>query len=70
MRPSHRAVRLRFDEELAARATTRLYNWTIAPLVIVFFLLWLATDLLNVMPFAGLAESIGAIAGLAATSLI
>jgi hypothetical protein len=31
-------------EELAARAAPRLYNWTLGPLVIAFFLLWLATD--------------------------
>jgi len=31
-------------EELAARRVTRLYSWTISPLVIVFFLLWLASD--------------------------
>ena len=31
-------------EQLAARAATRLYNMTLGPLVIAFFLLWLVTD--------------------------
>jgi hypothetical protein len=31
-------------EELAARAAVRLYNWTLGPVVIAFFLLWLAAD--------------------------
>jgi hypothetical protein len=30
--------------QLATRAATRLYNMTLGPLVIAFFLLWLATD--------------------------
>ena len=30
--------------QLATRAATRLYNMTLGPLVIAFFLLWLATE--------------------------
>ena len=33
-------------EELAARAATRLWDWTVGPPAIAFFLLWLATDFL------------------------
>jgi hypothetical protein len=40
-------------EKLAVRAAARLYGWTVGPLVINFFLLWLAT---NLMPFCGAGE--------------
>jgi hypothetical protein len=47
-------------EELAARAAARLYNWTVVPLAIVFFLLWLAAHL---MPFVGAGEYTDAFRG-------
>jgi hypothetical protein len=45
-------------EKLAARAAARLYRWTVGPLMIAFFLLWLATDFgLSHCRLLGLANS-------------
>ena len=54
-------------DKLAVRAAARLFGWTVGPLAIIFFLLWLGT---NAMPFAGAGEFSHAFSELAAIHLV
>jgi len=54
-------------DKLAVGAAARLFGWTVGPLAIIFFLLWLGT---SAMPFAGAGEFSHAVSELAAIHLV
>jgi len=53
-------------DKLAVRAAARLFGWTVGPLAIIFFFLWLAT---SALPLAGAGKFSHAFSGLAAIHL-